>query len=90
MGGGQSQKWKVRSEYSKVDFRTSKFEFDFLISEYTIFNVSKFTLFFGSNAWGHKTKETYYSLLSLKMITFVLFPQASQPSMNFHVSEISN
>ena len=31
-----------------------------------------------------KTKEMYYSLLSLKMISFVLFPQASQPSTNFY------
>jgi len=30
----------------------------------------------------------YYSLLSLKMISFVLFPQASQPSMNFNISEL--
>ena len=29
----------------------------------------------------------YYSLLSHKMISFVLFPQASQPSMNFNISE---
>ena len=27
----------------------------------------------------------YYSLLSLKMISFVLSPQASQPSMNFNI-----
>ena len=26
----------------------------------------------------------YYSLLSLKMISFVLYPQASQPSTNFY------
>ena len=36
---------------------------------------------------GNKTKEMYYSL-SLKMISFVLFPQASQPSMNFNISEL--
>ena len=30
----------------------------------------------------------YYSLLSLKMISFVLFPQALQPSMNFIISEL--
>ena len=30
----------------------------------------------------------YYSLLSLKMISFVLLPQASQPSMNFNQSEL--
>ena len=30
----------------------------------------------------------YYLLLSLKIISFVLFPQASQPRMNFHLSEL--
>ena len=30
----------------------------------------------------------YHSLLSLKMISFVLFPQASQPSMNLSISEL--
>ena len=30
----------------------------------------------------------YYSLLSLKMISFVLFPQTSQPRMNFSISEL--
>ena len=35
-----------------------------------------------SEVWGNKTKEMYYSLLNLKMISFVLFPQASQPRMN--------
>ena len=42
----------------------------------------------GSEAWGNKTKEMYYLLLSLKMIYFPLFPQASQPSMNFNISEL--
>ena len=28
----------------------------------------------------------YYSLLNLKMISFVLFPQALQPSMSFNIS----
>ena len=37
---------------------------------------------------GNKTKEMYYSLLSLKMISFALFPQASQPSMNFNISKL--
>ena len=36
----------------------------------------------------YKTQEIYYSLLSLKMISFVLFPQASQRSMNFNISEL--
>ena len=30
----------------------------------------------------------YYSLLNLKMISFVLFPQASKPSKNFDISEL--
>ena len=30
----------------------------------------------------------YYSLLSPKMIPFVLFPQASEPSMNFNISKM--
>ena len=30
----------------------------------------------------------YYSLLSLRMISFVLFPKALQPSMNFNISEL--
>ena len=37
----------------------------------TNFAVLKFLL--GPEAWGNKTKEMYYSLLSLKMISFVLF-----------------
>ena len=28
----------------------------------------------------------YYSLLNLKMISFVLFPQALQPNMSFNIS----
>ena len=36
----------------------------------------------GSEAGGNKTKEMYYSLLSLKMISFVLFPQALQPNVS--------
>ena len=35
---------------------------------------------------GNKTKEMYYSLLSLKMISFVLFPQALQPSKHYFFS----
>ena len=38
------------------------------------FRYIKFILCF--EAWGNKTKEMYYLLLSLKMISFVLFPQA--------------
>ena len=33
-------------------------------------------------------KKMYHSLLSLKMISFILFPQASQPSMNLNISEL--
>ena len=29
-----------------------------------------------------------YSLLSLKVISFVLFPYVSQPSLNFKISEL--
>ena len=39
------------------------------------------------HAWGNEIKEMYYSSLSLKMISFVLFPHALQPSMNFNISE---
>ena len=46
----------------------------------TFFDISKYIL--GSKAWG------YSSLLSLKMISFVLFTQASQLSMNFDISEL--
>ena len=35
----------------------------------------------GSDAWGNETKEMYDSFLSLKMTSFVSFPQASEPSM---------
>ena len=42
-----------------------------------IFHILQFIL--GSETWGNKTKEMYYSLLSLKMISFVLFPQTSEP-----------
>ena len=41
------------------------------------------TVILGPQPRGYKTKEMYYSLLSLKMISFVLFPQASEPSVNF-------
>ena len=41
------------------------------MAEYSIFDILKFIL--GSKAWGIKQKN---SLLSLKMISFVLFPQA--------------
>ena len=50
------------------------------------FRYLKFIL--GSEAWRNKTKQMYYSLLSLKMISFVLFPQASEPTMDFHISKM--
>ena len=53
---------------------------------FTCFDVLKFILLiFGSEAWGNKTKEMYYSLLILKMISFASLPQALEPSMNFNV-----
>ena len=42
----------------------------------------------GSEAWGNKTKEMNYSTLNLEVISFVLFPQASEPSMNFNISKL--
>ena len=37
---------------------------------------------------GNKTKKMFYSSLSLKMLSFVLFPQDSQPCMNFNITEL--
>ena len=39
-------------------------------------------------AWGNKIKEICCSSLGLKMIPFVLLPQASEPSMNFNLSKL--
>ena len=39
-------------------------------------------------AWGNKIKKTCCSSLGVKMILFVLFPQASEPSMNFNLSKL--
>ena len=50
--------------------------------------MSKFVHVLGYEAQGNKTKEMYYSLLSLKMIPFVLFPQASEPSVNFKILKL--
>ena len=36
----------------------------------------------GFEAWGNKTKEACYSLLSLKIDFFCFIPQVSQPSIN--------
>ena len=41
-----------------------------------------------SEAWRNKTKEVYYSLLSLKMVSSVLLPQVSDPGKNFNISEM--
>ena len=49
-------------------------------------------LFFKMDFWprglGNKTKEMNCSLLSLRIIYFVLFPQALEPSMNFNMSKV--
>ena len=42
----------------------------------------------GSEAWENKTKEMNYSTLNLEVISFVLFPQASEPTMNFNISKL--
>ena len=54
--------------------------------EKTSFDTLTFIL--GSEAWENETKEMYYSFLSLKMISFVLIPHASQPRMNFNISKL--
>lgn len=38
--------------------------------------------------WEKKTKEMYFLLLSLKVISFVLFPEASVPRLNFNISKL--
>lgn len=40
----------------------------------------------GFEAWGNKTKEVYYSLLSLKIDFFCFIPQVSQPSINLAIN----
>ena len=45
------------------------------------FNILKFIL--GSEAWGSRTKEMYYSLLSLKMFSFVLLPPSLAAKYEF-------
>ena len=42
-------------------------------SQWTIFDILEFKL--GTKAWGNKTKEMYYSLLTLKMISLVYSPK---------------
>ena len=46
------------------------------------FELLKFIL--GSAAAGNKTKEMNYSTLNLHAISFLLYPTASQPSMDFY------
>ena len=46
----------------------------------------KFTL--GSEAWGNKTNEIILRLSNKQYISFVLFPQASEPSMNFNIAKM--
>ena len=67
----------------KNDFLCTLFLTVIVAIQYTIFAILKFIL--GSKARGNKTKEMYYSLLNLKMISFVLSLQALQPSMNFNI-----
>ena len=42
----------------------------------------------GSEAWRINKINVLFMALSLRMISFVLFPQASQPSMNFNISKL--
>ena len=49
--------------------------------EQTIFDMLKFKL--GCEAWGNKTKEMYYSLLTLKMISFILLPPSIAAKYEF-------
>ena len=62
--------------------------FVFLSEPFHLFRSCKRALkliqLLGYEAWEHNTKEMYHSLLSLKMISFDLFPYASEPSMNFN------
>ena len=48
--------------------------------------ILKFPL--GSEAWGNKTKEIILRPSNEQYISFVLFPQASEPSMNFNIANM--
>ena len=37
---------------------------------------------------GGETKEIYHSSLNLDVISFLLFPQASEPSFNFNIFKL--
>ena len=39
---------------------------------------------------GGETKGIYHSSLNLDVISFVLFPQASEPSFNFNIFKMAN
>ena len=44
-----------------------------------------FSMYLNSN---YKTREIIYSSLNLDAISFVLFPQASEPSLNVNISKM--
>ena len=46
------------------------------------FSIQKF--YHDSDAWGNKAKSNYLSV-DLDVISFVLFPQASEPNENFNI-----
>ena len=50
--------------------------------EQTIFDILKFIL--DSEAQGNKTREMYYSLMNLKMISFVFFPPSLPAKYGFY------
>ena len=58
-----------------------------ILFKWTNSDISKFIL--GCEAWGNRTKNHLEAQqLINKYISFVLFPQASEPSMNFNVSKM--
>ena len=40
--------------------------------------------------WGRRGGEIHHSSPNLDMISFVLFPQASEPSFNFNIFKLAN
>ena len=40
--------------------------------------------------WGRRGGEIHHSSPNLDMISFVLFPQASEPSFNFNIFKMAN
>ena len=65
--------------------RSSELAQDAFICSTEKTNFVKLKFIPGTEACGNKTKEMYNSLLSLEMISFVLFPQVSEPSMNLQI-----